>query len=320
MARLAAVPECRATFQETRRFAALDQPLISTGHLLYRRPGYLAKTTDWPQPENLVVDGRRLVLTEGNEPPQVLDLGGMPALRRGMEGLLRQLRSSTAPLAIQFGLADPPGSFRTGCVVGHQGRRAPRRHRIHDAGRAAAVVAFPLSAGDRGHRDAGGVQRRRRNRCGPGRLWRGARRGAGLRRHHAGRLGGLPRVDDRPPQARRTHRRDSRPHRAGIHPYGSHGDARAGDGGGVHLVAAAPAGGRGQSCARGHRQPGLAARCGALAARTAARADPGHGSGRLAAGHRRSGMGGRPCQPQPGARSFPCARRRAARRPRRTGC
>ena len=34
-----------------------------------------------------------------------------PALRRGLEDLLRQLRSSTAPLAAQFGLADPPGAF-----------------------------------------------------------------------------------------------------------------------------------------------------------------------------------------------------------------
>ena len=34
-----------------------------------------------------------------------------PSLRRGLEGLLRQLRSSTAPLAAQFGLADPPGAF-----------------------------------------------------------------------------------------------------------------------------------------------------------------------------------------------------------------
>ncbi len=34
-----------------------------------------------------------------------------PSLRRGLEDLLRQLRSSTAPLAAQFGLADPPGAF-----------------------------------------------------------------------------------------------------------------------------------------------------------------------------------------------------------------
>ncbi len=35
----------------------------------------------------------------------------IPALRTAMEGVLRQLRSSAAPLAVQFGLADPPGAF-----------------------------------------------------------------------------------------------------------------------------------------------------------------------------------------------------------------
>jgi len=34
-----------------------------------------------------------------------------PALRQALEGLLRQLRSSSAPIAAQFGLADPPGAF-----------------------------------------------------------------------------------------------------------------------------------------------------------------------------------------------------------------
>ncbi|GAC1336745.1 MAG: MMPL family transporter [Acetobacteraceae bacterium] len=38
---------------------------------------------------------------------------GVDALRAGMEGVLRQLRSSAAPLATQFGLADPPGAFLT---------------------------------------------------------------------------------------------------------------------------------------------------------------------------------------------------------------
>lgn len=41
MARLAEVPERRASFREERRFAALNQPLESTGRLLYRRPGHL---------------------------------------------------------------------------------------------------------------------------------------------------------------------------------------------------------------------------------------------------------------------------------------
>jgi len=35
----------------------------------------------------------------------------VPALHEALEALLRQLRSSTAPLAVQFGLADPPGAF-----------------------------------------------------------------------------------------------------------------------------------------------------------------------------------------------------------------
>ena len=36
---------------------------------------------------------------------------GTDALRTGMQGLLRVLRSSAAPLAVQYGLADPPGAF-----------------------------------------------------------------------------------------------------------------------------------------------------------------------------------------------------------------
>lgn len=102
MAGLAAVPERRATFQETRHFAALDQPLISTGHLLYRRPGYLAKTTDWPQPESLVVDGGKLVLTEGNEPPRVLDLGGIPELRTLVDAIRGPLAGDLAALRRAF--------------------------------------------------------------------------------------------------------------------------------------------------------------------------------------------------------------------------
>ncbi len=110
MAGLAAVPERRATFQETRRFAALDQPLISTGHLLYRRPGYLAKTTDWPQPESLVVDGGRLVLTEGNEPPRVLDLGGIPELRTLVDAVRAPLAGDLAALRRAFAVTAEGGA------------------------------------------------------------------------------------------------------------------------------------------------------------------------------------------------------------------
>lgn len=110
MAGLAAVPERRATFQETRRFAALDQPLISTGHLLYRRPRYLAKTTDWPQAESLVVDGDRLVLTAGNEAPRVLDLGGLPELRVLVDAIRGPLAGDLAALRRAFAVTATGGA------------------------------------------------------------------------------------------------------------------------------------------------------------------------------------------------------------------
>lgn len=109
MAGLAAVPERRATFQETRRFAALDQPLISTGRLLYRRPFYLEKTTDWPQPEKLVVDGGRLVLTAGNEPPRVLDLSSQPELRTLVEAIRGPLAGDLAALRRTFSVTASGG-------------------------------------------------------------------------------------------------------------------------------------------------------------------------------------------------------------------
>lgn len=88
MARLAAVPERRAAFREERRMAALTEPLVSSGRLTYRRPSYLEKDTTWPQPERLVIDGNRVVITAGNDPPRVVDLGSQPELR----GLVDALR------------------------------------------------------------------------------------------------------------------------------------------------------------------------------------------------------------------------------------
>lgn len=102
MAGLAAVTERRATFQEIRRFAALDQPLISAGRLLYRRPGYLEKTTTWPQPESLVVDGGRLVLTGPTDPPRVLDLGSQPEVRTLLDAVRGPLAGDLAALRRAF--------------------------------------------------------------------------------------------------------------------------------------------------------------------------------------------------------------------------
>ncbi|MBV8916034.1 MAG: outer membrane lipoprotein carrier protein LolA [Acetobacteraceae bacterium] len=102
MARLASVPERRATFREQRRLAALTEPLISQGHLLYRRPDYLEKVTDWPVPERLVIDGDRLVLTEGAEPPKVVPLGAQPELRALIEGMRGPLAGDLPALQRSF--------------------------------------------------------------------------------------------------------------------------------------------------------------------------------------------------------------------------
>ena len=101
---LAAVPERRAAFRETRRFAALSTPLESTGRLIYRRPGHLEKLTDWPERESLVVDGDRLVLT-GADAPRVVDLGGQPELRALVDAVRGPLSGDLEALRRAFTVA-----------------------------------------------------------------------------------------------------------------------------------------------------------------------------------------------------------------------
>ena len=101
MARLASVPERRASFREQRRFAALDTPLDSAGTLSYRK-GYLEKDTTWPQPERLVVQGDRLILTSGNEPPRVIDMAMVPELRTLVDAIRGPLLGDAAALRQAF--------------------------------------------------------------------------------------------------------------------------------------------------------------------------------------------------------------------------
>ena len=145
MAGLAAVPERRATFQETRRFAALDQPLFSTGRLLYRRPGYFSKTTDWPQPETLVVDGGRLVLTAGNEAPRVLDLGAIPELRTLVDAIRGPLAGDLAALRRAFSVtASGVADGWTLGLVPLDPRAARLLRQAEVSGRGAEVLAVRL--------------------------------------------------------------------------------------------------------------------------------------------------------------------------------
>ena len=102
MARLAAVPERRATFREEKRIAALSVPLQSSGTLLYRRPGRLEKLTDWPERESLVVEGDRVILTESNEPPRVVPLSADPGLRALVDAFRAPLAGDLPALERSF--------------------------------------------------------------------------------------------------------------------------------------------------------------------------------------------------------------------------
>jgi hypothetical protein len=105
MAMMASVPERRATFHEEKRFAALTEPLESTGHLLYRRPDHLEKITDAPQAERLVVDGDHVSLSVANGPTHVIDLAAQPELRALVDAMRGPLAGDTSALERAFKVA-----------------------------------------------------------------------------------------------------------------------------------------------------------------------------------------------------------------------
>lgn len=107
MARLATIPERRATFREERTLAALITPLVSTGRLFYRRPDYLEKDTLWPLRERLVIDGSRLVITDpaSNDPPHVVPLDAQPELRTLVDAMRAPLAGDLPALRRAFALA-----------------------------------------------------------------------------------------------------------------------------------------------------------------------------------------------------------------------
>lgn len=62
MQQLAKQPSGRAKFTETKTLAVLDQPVISTGELIYSPPDRLEKHTLKPTPESLVINGNDLTV------------------------------------------------------------------------------------------------------------------------------------------------------------------------------------------------------------------------------------------------------------------
>lgn len=114
MQALASVPARRARFVETRTIAALSQPITATGTLVYRRPGYLAKVTATPRPEQLVVDGDRLTLAAGNEAARVVDLASRPQLAALVDAIRGTLAGDLALLRrwYQVTMSGGPAAWR----------------------------------------------------------------------------------------------------------------------------------------------------------------------------------------------------------------
>jgi len=102
MAALAAVPERRATFREEKHLAALEAPLSATGRLHYRRPDWLEKVTLSPAPETLLIDGARVVLTLGQDPPRVIPLDADPGLHALVDAIRAPLAGDLAALQRGF--------------------------------------------------------------------------------------------------------------------------------------------------------------------------------------------------------------------------
>ena len=99
MAKLAAVPQRRATFTEERHFAALTTELHSEGWLLYQRPSFLQKMTTSPVVENLTVQGNELRDAQANQAERIVSVDSQPlvaalvdAVRGPLSGDLPMLR------------------------------------------------------------------------------------------------------------------------------------------------------------------------------------------------------------------------------------
>ena len=85
---LARHPTGRATFTETKTIALLDEPVVSSGELLYSPPDRLEKHTLQPEAESMIINGKNLTLVQGGQRrelrlPQYPEVEALVAALRG---------------------------------------------------------------------------------------------------------------------------------------------------------------------------------------------------------------------------------------------
>jgi outer membrane lipoprotein-sorting protein len=96
---LQSVPQSRAKFTERKYLHMLNQPLESSGTLIYVAPGHLEKNTELPKPESLVVDGGTLTVTGGPDgQSRSLALPDYPELGAIVESIRATLAGDSASL------------------------------------------------------------------------------------------------------------------------------------------------------------------------------------------------------------------------------
>lgn len=100
---LARQPAGRAQFVETKTLAVLDQPVVSTGELIYSPPDRLEKHTLKPVPESLVIRGNDLTVTRDGVKRQ-LRLPQYPEVLAFVEALRGTLVGSRALLEAHYAL------------------------------------------------------------------------------------------------------------------------------------------------------------------------------------------------------------------------
>ena len=91
MANLAKSPQGAATFTEKKFISILEQPIESSGELLFIAPARLEKRTLKPRPEAMVLDGDILTLERGKR-KHVLQLKDYPEVA----GMIESIRATLA--------------------------------------------------------------------------------------------------------------------------------------------------------------------------------------------------------------------------------
>ncbi len=96
---LQSVSQSRAKFTERKYLHMLNQPLESSGTLIYVAPDHLEKNTERPKPESLVVDGGTLTVTGGPDgQSRSLALPDYPELGAIVESIRATLAGDSASL------------------------------------------------------------------------------------------------------------------------------------------------------------------------------------------------------------------------------